>query len=332
MKYCPNCEQDVETVIINRKEEYKVFGELIEVDAEVLCCANCKEVIFDEELDEKTLQKAYDEYRKKHRMLSRDEIRQIRENYGLSQRSFAKLLGWGDKTIFRYENGSLQDTVHDNLLKLLKEPENMKRFILNADENVPEKIKSRVLKRLENSKDEKSFDPFEELIASAFAEDPSISNGFRSFDYEKYSAMVSYFVKHNHELLKVKLLKLMNYADMCFYAENGISISGSKYVHLTYGPVPQKFDLLFGLMSDSGYIRIKEIQKEDYTKILILDGDIPAKDVLSQEEIDMLDKVNRRFKDFGSARIAEYSHKEKGYRMTEMNEVIPYSYAKDINL
>lgn len=34
-----------------------------------------------------------------------EEIKKIREQYGLSQRSFAKLLNWGDKTICRYENG-----------------------------------------------------------------------------------------------------------------------------------------------------------------------------------------------------------------------------------
>ena len=58
-----------------------------------------------------------------------EEIKKIREQYGLSQRSFAKLLNWGDKTICRYENGSIQDKAHNSLLLFLREPENMRTYL-----------------------------------------------------------------------------------------------------------------------------------------------------------------------------------------------------------
>lgn len=50
-------------------------------------------------LDSQTLLKVYNEYRKKYKLLLPDEIKNIRKTYGLSQRSFAKLLNWGAKTI-----------------------------------------------------------------------------------------------------------------------------------------------------------------------------------------------------------------------------------------
>lgn len=75
------------------------------IDAQVMVCAECGEELFCEELDSATLVNAYNEYRRKHKLLLPDEIKKIREKYGLSQRSFAKLLNWGDKTICRYENG-----------------------------------------------------------------------------------------------------------------------------------------------------------------------------------------------------------------------------------
>lgn len=77
------------------------------VDAQILVCVECGEEFFCEELDNETLVRAYNEYRKNHKLLLPKEIKRIREQYGLSQRSFAKLLNWGDKTICRYENGSL---------------------------------------------------------------------------------------------------------------------------------------------------------------------------------------------------------------------------------
>lgn len=98
-KYCDECKKEVETKIITKRETYDVCGEAIEVDARVLVCAECGEEFYSEELDSATLVRAYNEYRRRHKLLLPEEIKKIREQYGLSQRSFAKLLNWGDKTI-----------------------------------------------------------------------------------------------------------------------------------------------------------------------------------------------------------------------------------------
>lgn len=41
-----------------------------------------------------------------------DEIVAIRESYGLSQVDLAKLLGWGEATISRYESKAIQDEAY----------------------------------------------------------------------------------------------------------------------------------------------------------------------------------------------------------------------------
>ena len=41
----------------------------------------------------------------------------------MTQTSFAKILGFGDKTIARYENGSIQDTAQNNLMDLSDYPD-----------------------------------------------------------------------------------------------------------------------------------------------------------------------------------------------------------------
>ena len=93
-KYCEECGREVETKVITKRESYDVCGESIEVDAQILVCAECGE-----EFDNATLIRAYNEYRRRHKLLLPEEIKKIREQYGLSQRSFAKLLNGGDKTI-----------------------------------------------------------------------------------------------------------------------------------------------------------------------------------------------------------------------------------------
>lgn len=118
--YCEICEKEVETKIITRKENYTVCGEEVEVEAKVMVCAECGEDLFNEELDSATLLNAYNEYRRIHNLLKPEEIKKIREQYGLSQEDFAKLLNWEEKTIRRYENGAVQSPEHNSLLLILR--------------------------------------------------------------------------------------------------------------------------------------------------------------------------------------------------------------------
>ena len=129
IEYCDICEKEVKTQIITRQETYNVRGEEITVNAQVLVCAECGEELFNEELDSVTLIDAYNEYRRRHKLLFPKEIKKIREQYGLSQSGFAKLLNWEDRTISRYENGAVQDQEHNSMLLFLKEPENMKSYL-----------------------------------------------------------------------------------------------------------------------------------------------------------------------------------------------------------
>ncbi len=331
-KYCEECGREVETKIIRKKESYDVCGEQIEVEAQVLVCAECGEEFYCEELDNATLVTAYNEYRRRHKLLLPEEIKKIREQYGLSQRSFAKLLNWGDKTICRYENGSVQDKAHNSLLLFLREPENMRAYLTENEIALDERQKAKLLdtvEKLEQDTEDRVGSRFFELY---FSRIPCEENGFKGFDYEKLCAMVLFFAHKSSELLKTKLMKLLNYSDMIFYKENGISISGLKYAHLPYGPVPENFDMLFGKMTADHIAHIEVFYDNGYEKHQVIpECDIPD-GVLSEAELDVLERIYVKFEDFGSVDISNYSHKEKGYSSTKKGEIISYSYAKDIQL
>ena len=64
---------------------------------------------------------------------------------------------------------------------------------------------------------------------------------------------------------------------------------------------------------------------------VISDCDMP-KDILSDKEIQVLERIYVKFKDYGSVDISNYSHKEKGYKSTRPGEIISYAYAKDLQL
>lgn len=332
MEYCDACGKEVETKIISRQETFNVCGEDITIEAQVMVCAECGEELFCEELDSATLVNAYNEYRRKHKLLLPDEIKKIREKYGLSQRSFAKLLNWGDKTICRYENGSVQDKAHNSLLLFLREPENMRTYLTENEIALDERQKAKLMDTVEKLEQDTDYRVGRRFFEMFFSRIPCEENGFKGFDYEKLCAMVLFFAHESSELLKTKLMKLLNYSDMIFYKENGISMSGLKYAHLPYGPVPEHFDMLLGKMEADHIAHIEVIYDNGYEKHQVIpECDMP-KDILSQEELDVLQRIFVKFKDFGSVDISNYSHNEKGYNDTKQSEIISYSYAKDIQL
>ena len=331
-KYCEECGREVETKVITKRESYDVCGESIEVDAQILVCAECGEEFYCEELDNATLIRAYNEYRRRHKLLLPEEIKKIREQYGLSQRSFAKLLNWGDKTICRYENGSIQDKAHNSLLLFLREPENMRTYLTENEIVLDERQKAKLLDTVDKLEQDKEYRAGRRFFEIFFSRIPSEENGFKGFDYEKLCAMVLFFAHKSTGSLKTKLMKLLNYSDMVFYKENGISISGLRYAHLPYGPVPDNFDMILGKMAADHLAHIEVIYDGAYEKHQVVpECDVPE-GVLSDSEVEMLNRIYEKFKSFGSVEISDYSHKEKGYNATKTGQIISYAYAMDIEL
>ncbi len=332
MDYCEACARDVETKIITRKETFTVCGEDIEIDAKVMVCAECGEELFNEELDSATLIIAYNEYRRRHKLLLPEEIKKIREQYGLSQRSFAKLLNWGDKTIRRYENGAVQDRAHNSLLLFLREPGNMRTYLIENEVALEEKQIARLLETVKKLEQGTDFRNGSHYFDGFFSGIPCEENGFKGFDYEKLCAMVLFFAHKSTGLLKTKLMKLLNYSDMIFYKENGLSISGLKYAHLPYGPVPDNFDMILGKMAADHVAHIEVVYDGAYESHQVVpECDVPE-GALSDEEIEVLERIYEKFKDFRSIDISNYSHKEKGYNATKTGQIISYAYAMDIQL
>ena len=61
-------------------------------------------------------------YRRKHGLLSANEIRAIRERFGLTQAEFARLLRLGANTLSRWESGrNVQTEAMDTLLRLIRD-------------------------------------------------------------------------------------------------------------------------------------------------------------------------------------------------------------------
>ena len=51
---------------------------------------------------------------------------------------------------------------------------------------------------------------------------------------------------------------------------------------------------------------------------------------ITPEEI-IIDKVINKFRNYRSSEISNYMHKEKAYKETKDNDIIPFSFANELN-
>ncbi|PUU86445.1 MAG: XRE family transcriptional regulator [Halanaerobium sp.] len=134
--FCDKCDDFVEYNIESIQESRNILNqEEIEINAKVAVCKNCKEKLFNEKLDMENQKRAFDKFREKKNILSVKEI--------------SRLLGWGEITYHRYEKGSLPDQTHNNQLRLIKEPSNVKILLENNSDNLSSKTNEKLNKRLE---------------------------------------------------------------------------------------------------------------------------------------------------------------------------------------
>jgi len=148
--FCDKCDDFVEYDIESVKESRNILNqEEIEIDAKVAVCKKCKTKLFHEQLDTENQKRAFDKFREKKNILSVKEIKGIRKKYQLTQKEISKLLGWGEITYHRYEKGSLPDQTHNNQLRLIKEPANVRVLLENNANNLSSKTIKKLSKRLE---------------------------------------------------------------------------------------------------------------------------------------------------------------------------------------
>lgn len=334
--FCPICEEYTEATFGVDKEVYHVRGEPIEIEAEIITCQKCGMKIFDEERDSRNFEIAYSHYREKHNLLSPGEIRTLREKYGLSQRALSRLLGWGEITIHRYESGAIQDNVHDSLLRLIENPQNMQKFLKANRNKLPPYTAARLEKRIASFTQEDERETFQVSFERYVShQHVDLTSGFKEYDLEKLKNLILYLVKRLDRVLKTKLNKLLWYCDFLYFKETSLSISGSQYLLLQYGPVPNNYDFITDMMRDEGLLDKIEIifnaragvVGEEFTALAE-----PQEDMFSEKELQVMNFVADTFRNYTSKRIMDKSHQETAYIKCKDGDIISYEYAKELSL
>lgn len=327
---CPACENHDDIRIISQEREITIRNRTIKVIEEVRKCSKCGEEFLIPAIDKDPLASAYRIYRSTQGLLQPEEIRDFRKKYHITQGELAKLLGLGGATISRYENGKLQDETHDTLLKLSMHCENLRKLVLNSKDVFSDSKMALVLQAIDDNTGQMA-DCLREFITVNLEDNkPDEYRGFKKFDIVRFTNAILYFCKEG--VVKTKLNKLMFYSDFLHFKDTTISITGTQYARIPFGPAPNNYDLYYPTLVRQGLIEIEEIEFPEYSGDKYISKEDPNLGVFLEGELRVLATIKERFKDATATEISALSHEEEGYKHTETGKIISYQYAKSLVL
>lgn len=117
---CYLCESEVR--IVTEPRELPEGERTVLVDDTFYRCEHCGETFYDGNMATESFRRAAAAARLQEGLLAPDDIRELRAMYGLSQASLERLINAGEKTVVRWERGSVaQNATADTLLRVLRD-------------------------------------------------------------------------------------------------------------------------------------------------------------------------------------------------------------------
>lgn len=334
-KSCPICNMLHEVEERARMTSAEIKGEKVFYEEHFYVCTNSQENNCEfqtESLMNNNQMTARNAYRRTHNLLTSDEIVAMRENYGLTQIEAARLLGWGEATIARYESKAIQDEAYDTMLRIIQE--DPLRAIALLDKNsdkFPEpkkmQIRTKMVEKLESYGKEYLS---RQVLASEYIKFsvPSDLNGYKLSDIDKVESIISYYAERITDLYKIQLMNLLWYADALCFKTCSNSMTGLVYRHESAGILP------IGHMSMTGLKNVNVQVEEDYESARFHFYPNTSLDPfgLSKNETAILDAIITKFRNYDASLLVSYVQEETAYTQTDPGNIIPYSLAKKLRV
>jgi uncharacterized phage-associated protein/DNA-binding transcriptional regulator YiaG len=303
-----------------RKEEFLiVYHNLIDVKT--------GETFTTEELDNLNLAQVHNQYRSKYGIPFTDEIKAIREQYGLSASKMSEILGLGPNVYRNYENGEIPSLSTGRLIQLIKDPEEFKKLIELSKNDLEKNELERIHKKVEAKLT--GWNAFEQQLDEYLfgPKLPSEHNGYRIPVMDKLGMMVKYFAQQLQPFT-TKMNKLLFYADFLHYSRTGYSITGITYIAITHGPVPKNYGGIYDRLFEHGFVEIEEVDFNDFSgeKFKNHDGE-PDMDLFTETERKAIVDVEKQLGGLKTNQIVDISHDEHAWKQNiDSQGRISYDY------
>ena len=332
-RLCTCCmeEHEVKTVLVREQVTYKNVK--VSYNASYLYCDAAEEFYMDEQQMQENDLLLKEAYRKEEGLLTSSEIMAIRAKYGISQSDLCVLLGWGGKTITRYEGHQVQDKAHDTILKKIdRDSEWFLSLLRDAKDNLTAESYQKYLDTAITlyEKDQDTY--LCKAIEASYAkfQGNQLFHGNAKLSLDKVVDVIRYFAasKQVTNLYKVKLMKLMWYADALSYKNRGFAITGLVYQAMPMGAVPVGHNSIINLKD----IPCEEVDMGETTAYRFSLSEATSFPALSNEDKNILDIVIEKLGKMTKNQIVSFMHREEAYVETVPRGVIQFKYAKNLQI
>lgn len=291
------------SVLTFRKEQFRYMHQFYE-------CQDTHERFTTTELDEANLAQVYNQYRAKYGIPFPEEIKRIRQHYGLSATKMSAILGFGENQYRLYENGDMPSEANGKVLMSIMNPEIFRIFVDNARGQFSDEEFAKLLEKAESWKSEK-YPPV--VIDYMFGKSRrDINNGYAALSISKIKNILLYFIEKGHGVFITKMNKLVFYTDFLSYRMLGRGMTGLSYKAIQHGPVPVRWDRVYSFYED---IHQEIVVFPDGREGTMLTSNLlPDLSDFSEEEQRILETVYLRFKKESSTQISETSHNEEAWK------------------
>lgn len=227
-------------------------GESVEVIVPSYVCKACQNPLMDAKQMNEYRRAVTDAYRRKHSLLTSQEIVSYRSKLNMNQTEFAHYLNVGEASVKRWETYYVQDASQDDHIRI------------KCDEAYAEKNYLNIQSQHSVS---------------------DIFSGNRKFSFELFKNVALFLIQETKASI-LFLNKFHFYVDFSHFQKTGKGITGARYATLKYGPCPNDYKLLYEALVAQKVIekldvhRYKTVTAVDFS--LFDDGEIATLRFIAQ--------------------------------------------------
>lgn len=311
--------------ILKRKASILNFRKYeFEITEHYYLCNVTREEFTTSELDRINLNQVYNQYRDRCGLPFPDQIKKIREKYGVSAMKMSEILGLGVNSYRLYEQGEVPSVGNGRLILAAEDPQEFKRFLIASEELIDSRDFQKINLKVDSIIDSKVKDIYSLLVEERLFDKivPDHETGYRLPSLEKISHMILFFSEKT-QTWKTKLNKLLFYSDFLAFKNFGHGISGLDYRAIKMGPVPSSFDKMYDLISEGDLMHREYIEFErgnfgSYFIPILTFNEL----LFDENELEIMKIVSDKFKYLRPGEVIDISHGELAWKNNKDNKKI----------
>ncbi len=311
---------------VYEKRTWNFRGEEFEYFHTAWMCEDTKELFTSDESDDAGYIQVTNQYRNKYGIPFTDEIISVRNRYGISAAKMSVILGIGINQYRLYEHGEVPSVSNGRMIRSVMKPRVMLEMVESSRNELSKNEYERIVRKVKEAMFEEEQNIWGEYeTMRVFDCTRGEENGFAQTSLPRLKNIMLYILGKCENVWCTKMNKLLFYLDFISYREHGQAMTGLKYRALEFGPVPDRWDIVY-----SSFPEIRQELREfgEFTGSIIKSVGTSDTILFSDKELKILDAVCTTFGSYSSRELSALTHKESAWiNHCQNQEFIPFEEA-----